>query len=234
MSSLNKVRLPDGTELNISEWLHWPLYSSVDIGATDSIQLDAFSYVVGNQVPRSPNAPAARLATRLDTNLVRARKMNQDEALVVFAITWELFGYDGTTDPNSPSQPMAATPLVDPVDLRTLQRDLLVELKVGANIKKPQVGIPFEYIGQGIGRAEYVSGDAASVATGSGGYPTPQNQRVLNLPVYIGGFGESAKPGNSMTFFLRVRTPNGASTLPALKQDYAMRWWLDGLKKRPA
>lgn len=228
MSSLNKVRLPDGTELAISEWLHWPLYSTVEFAAGSPVRLDAFTYVRGNRVPSS--GIAGRNARRSDTNLVRAAKMNQDEALVVFSITYELFGLSDTEDVGGNT--IAPAPLVDATDLRRLQRDLLVELLVGSGIKKPQIEAPFSWFSSGIGNEVFTSGDHAAIHLGQAGRPTPLNQSKLQLPVYIGGFGENAKPGNSMVFKLRTRSPAGP---PAnLTQNFRLRWWLDGLRKRPA
>jgi hypothetical protein len=232
MSSLNTIRLADGTELQLSEWLHWPLYSVIEFAVSDAISLDAFSYNVGATVPHSGTI-AARQATEADTNQVRAGKMNQDEAQVVFAITYEVFGLTTAVSNDSPSLPLAPEPLTSANVLRLLQLGLIVELKVGANIKKPQIGVPFSYIGQGIGQSMYASGDFVALHIGQGGCPTPLNQRKLNLPVYIGGFGQNAKPGNAMAFFLRTRTPNGAVTTNN-EQSIRLRWWLDGLKKRPA
>ena len=233
MSSLNTIRLPDGTELQLSEWLHWPLYSTIEFATTDAISLDAFSYVVGNTVPRTTTI-AARIADEADTNMVRARSMNQDEAQVVFAITYENFGTTSIAA-DSPPNLVAPLPLVGATALRSLQLFCIVELKVGANIKKPQVGVPFSYIGQGLGQWLYGSGDAPDFHIGYGGDPVPRNQKLLNLPIYIGGFGENAKPGNSMNFFLRFRNPNAAiSGESILIQSIRQRWWLDGLKKRPA
>lgn len=234
MSSLNTIRLPDGRELQISEWLHWPLYSTVEFDLSDSISLDAFSYIVGNIVPHS-TAVAARQADEADTNQVRRRQMNQDEAQVVFAITYELFSLDSLNTSDSPALPVAPEPLVGANVLRRLQFGLIIDLKVGANIKKPQVGVPFPWIGQGIGQSTYTSGDFNDVHIATGGVATPLNQRKLNLPVYIGGFGENARPGNSMSFFLRTRTPSGPiAGAGAPIQQIRLRWWLDGLKKRPA
>lgn len=234
MSSLNKIRLPDGQELAISEWLHWPLYSTIEFRGSDAVNLDAFSYSEGAVVPHS-NALAARQATKSDTNMVRPGKINQDEAQVVFAITYEVFGLTSVVS-QSPAGLVAPLPTVSANALRSLQSALVVELKVGANIKKPQVGVPFAFIGQGVGPTMYASGDLTNLHTATGGCPTPRNQRQLNLPVYIGGFGENAKPGNSMAFFLRTRSPSGPplSAGDDIQQDFRLRWYLDGLKKRPA
>ena len=229
MSSLNNIRMPDGTELNLSEWLHWPLYSTIEIGATDALRLEAFSYVRGSSVPRTASL-AVRQATDSDTNMVRRRKMNQDEALVVFAVTYEAFGLEDEVTPASPSLVAAPAPLVSGTTLRSLQRDTVAELLVGAGIKKPQVEVPFSYIGQSIGQSMSSSGDFASISVGTAGCAIPSNQRKLELPVYIGGFGENARPGNTMKFSLRHRSQGALSLGASLR----IRWWLDGLRKRPA
>ena len=119
MSSLNQIRLPDGTELNLSEWLHWPLYSTIEVGRADALRLEAFSYIRGGTVPRTTTL-VARQATDADTNQVRKRKMNQDEALVVFAITYELFSLNTQTG-GSPAGPIAPFPLVGAVNFRNFQ-----------------------------------------------------------------------------------------------------------------
>lgn len=228
--AFNEVKLPDGTVLNLSEWLHWPLYSTIEFAAADAINLDAFSYNPGKPVPSTPGI-ARRTSTRRDTNLDRSRTMNQDEAIVIFAITYENFGLTTVEDGASPPNPVAPAPLMDATDLRRMQRDLYVALKVGAGIKKPQVEAPFSWFGQSIAPVVGVSGDLASIHLGTAGEPTPQNQATLNLPVYIGGFGQNAVPGNSMVFVLNVWSVNGP--IGGMQQNISQRWWLDGLRRRP-
>jgi hypothetical protein len=234
MSSLNKVRLPGGVELNISEWLHWPVYSLVDFNLADAINLDAFTYTKGQNVPRTPTV-AARTSTLNDTNQVRKAKMNQDEALVVFAITYELFASSGATE-GSPPAAVAPAPLFSGSNVRRLQGECTVELIVGEGIKKPQVESPLAWIGQGPGPGLSATAQTTS-QFGTGGKPTPLNQRRLNLPVFIGGTGQNAAPGNSRRFVLTFRSNYGAvgssSGYQAMDQSGSIRFWLDGLKKRP-
>lgn len=230
MSSFNTIRLPDGTNLSISEWLHWPLYSTVEIGAGDGINVDAFSYARGQTVAKTSSI-TQRTANDMDTNVLRRKKMGQDEALVVMSITYEIFGLADLNSEGSPSIPESPAPLYNPADLARLQRDCVVDLVVGANIKKPQVGVPFSYVPQSVGTTSFVSGDLASAAYATGGYPSPLNQRQLMLPVYIGGHGQNAMPGNSMHFKLRFTAPGGA--ISDMNQNARIRFWLDGLKKRP-
>jgi hypothetical protein len=228
MSSFNQIALADGTVLEMSEWLHWPVYTTVEIGANDKVNLAGYSYVVGNIVPHTSSL-ANRQATRLDTNLVRKNMMNQDEALIVMSFAHENFALTSSSIASPPAL-VAAQPLVAGQTLRELQVSTVVELMVGAGIKKPQVGVPYAYLGQGIGAKLFAAGDIAALAAGTAGEITTRNMQQLGLPVYIGGFGENAKPGNAMWFRLKIRS----SSVLALDQNIRQRWWLNGLKKRPA
>lgn len=229
MSSFNQIALADGTVLEASEWLHWPVYTVVEIGQADKVNLAGFSYVVGDIVPHTANV-AARQATRLDTNLVRKNKMNQDEAIIVMSFAHENFALTSHTI-NSPPAIVAGQPVVDGESLRALQTQTVIELMVGAGIKKPQVGVPYAYLGAGLGAKMFASGDLAALSAATAGEVTPRNMRQLGLPVYIGGFGENAQPGNSMWFRLKIRS---SAALSHVNQDIRQRWWLNGLKKRPA
>jgi hypothetical protein len=229
MSSFNQIALADGTVLEASEWLHWPVYTSVEIGQADRVNLASFSYVVGGIVTHTSSI-ANRQATKLDTNLVRKNKMNQDEALIVMSFAHENFALTDHTI-QSPPATVAGAPVLDAVSLRALQAQLVIELMVGAGIKKPQVGVPYSYLGQSLGTRMQASGDLAAFHGGTSGEITIRNMRQLGLPVYIGGFGENARPGNSMWFRLKIRS---SSALSNVNQDLRQRWWLNGLKKRPA
>lgn len=233
MSSLNKVRLRDGTEVAIAEWLHQPRYSVCEFTSTSAVSLYLFNYVRGQ--PVSHIGTTARNATDMDTNMVKRKSMNMDEALIVMAITYEVFSLTDQT--NGSGQTVALTPMISSVNLRRLQFQGLFELYVGANIKKPQFQCPFEWVRQSIGTPAWVSGDAGNIVTrtdyGTGGEISAKNQELLKLPIYIGGFGQQARPGNSMFFQGKFSNPvTGAFT--GLTQDVQLRFHLDGLGKRPA
>lgn len=243
MSSLNKIRLEDGTELSVAEWLHQPVFSGMAIDHAQGIDLNAFNYVVGQPISAN-GASLRRNATESDTNIVRKRAMNQDEALIVFSITYEVFGASEAGADLSPTPSLEGygeAPSVTAENLRRLQRDCMVELYVGAGIKKPQVQVPFSWIHQSIGSPSWMSSYTGVVdgssnlserSYGTGGVVSARNQELLKLPVYIGGFGENARPGNMMTFYLRFFSPNGV--VKSLDQTLYINWHLDGLKKRPA
>lgn len=227
MSSLNQVRLSDGTVVEVSEWLHWPLYSTADFGSADGVNVTLFSYVVGQLVART-GTPAARTATERDTNMVRKGKMNQDEAFIVMSIFWEPFGLsDDTSDPAEATAPLMSAP-----NLRRLQTQLTYELVIGAGTKKADIELPFSAVPQGVGPRYMVAGDSAGTNVGTASECDPGAQYLLNLPVPIGGTGERAMPGNSRAFKLRVRSFTGA--VDGLTQNFSGRFWLDGLRERPA
>jgi len=232
MSSLNKVRLADGREFAISEVYHQPRFSTVELAAADSVNLRSFNYTPGQPVSRTPGI-ASRIATERDTNMIKRKAMNQDESLVVCAITFEVFGLSSASDSSGDS--IALAPMLSGTDLRRLQTQGIFALRVGAGIKKPQYDVPFAWLSQSVGMESYASDSGATsthVDYGTAGEMSARNQEVLQLPIYIGGFGEHARPGNSMYFEGRFYNPLGAFT--GLRQNVRIVFYLDGLSKRPA
>ena len=235
--AIKEIRLPDGRNVVIDEWLHWPLYSTIEFAKDAGVQLRAFSYVRGQRVPS--NGLPTRLATQLDTNMSQRQMMSYDESFVMYAITYEAFAI-GTagreTDPvtvpcGDPAVDItvASNPALQGANLRRLQRDLEIELILGAGQTKPQLRYTFSYLPQSIG-AEAYSNDAPSatntVSYGTAGAIKPANQRRLELPINI----ESERQ-----MYLKVFSPFGkvGGTSPDLTQDIRLRFWLDGMKRRP-
>lgn len=231
MSSLNKIRFADGREFSISEVYHQPRYSTVEIGATDPVNLFSFSYVPGQPVSKTASI-TSRNATERDTNMVRPGAMNQDEALAIQAITFEAYGLDSESD-NS-GNTIAAAPMLSGIDLRRLQRDIVFELRVGG-LNKPMYQIPFVWLCQSMAAEAFVS-DTGSTTTrleyGTAGEVSAMNQEALELPIYAGGWGIHARPGNSMLLKGKLFCPSGAIT--GLRQNVRLVVVLDGLSKRPA
>lgn len=232
MSSLNKVRLADGREFSISEVYHQPRYSTVEQAAADAVNLFAFNYTPGQRVSHSQTL-ASRVATERDTNMTKKKAMNQDESLIVRAITFEVFGLDSEVDGSG--NVIAAAPMLSGTDLRRLQTQAVFELYVGAGIKKPMYQVPFAWVSQSMG-IESAASPAGATATrleyGTAGEMSAANQEMLALPIYIGGFGEHARPGNSMFFQAKFFSPTGA--IVGLRQNVRLLFVLDGLAKRPA
>jgi len=227
---MSTIRLDNGWELNASEWLHQPRYSTTEFASTASVQQTLFSYVVGGKV--SSTGLPTRSATELDTNIVKRKGMAQDEAMIVFAITFDIYGLSNAADYGGAN--FAATvPEYSAINLRRLQRNLVFELLVGADITKPMVGVPFGEIAQSMGPVGFASGIAAgsTLDQGTSGRVTGKNQRTFQLPIYIGGYGQNAEVGNSMKYQVNLRNPDGP--VSGLTQDTRIRVVLDGLSMVP-
>jgi hypothetical protein len=240
--AIERITLPNGEVYSLNEWIHWPQFSTFEaqggIGAaTDplglgngiSVNADLFTYQVSQQVPRF-GAIAPRSATTSDTNQVVGSRMNYDEAFLCYSVTYEIFALDsGTEMPTIAGHFQSAEPAFIGTNLRRLQRDCIFELRLGAGISKPQIRAPFSYYGQGIGATAFGPGDALAAPPstinmdyGTGGGISPRNQRAYVLPVYI---------ANDTVMKGKFWSPDGQ--IAGVSQSYRMRWYLDGLKKRP-
>lgn len=225
--ALKSIRLPDGRDITIDEWLHWPLFSTIEFGPGISINLTAFSYVQGQRVPRQGTLPTAqRTATASDTNQVAKTRMNHDEAFLAYAITYEMWGLTDAYADVGETVLQAPAPAMLAQNLRRLQRDLVIELKIGAGVDKPQFRAPFSWIDQGPGAPAYGSGDqpTAGVAVGYGtaGAISPASQRQWKLPIYI-----------ASDRVMKLTTKSAFGAITDQSQAVRLRWYLDGLKRRP-
>lgn len=226
--AIKKVHLPDGSEVVIDEWLHWPQFSTIEFGAGVALNLRAFTYVQGQNVPQQGAVPGGpRTATEADTNQVSRTRMNHDEAYLAYSISYEHFALeDAFLDPPADTILAAPAPVLLSQNLHRLQRDVVVELIIGAGIRKPQFRSPFAWIGQSVGAPAWTSGDAVAAGVqfsyGTAGEMTAKNQRRWNLPIFI---------QSDRVMFLQVRSEQGA--IADLTQAVRLRWYLDGLKRRP-
>lgn len=222
--AIRSIQLPDGRTIEIDEWLHWPTFSVIEFDAGAKVNLRAFSYVVGN--PIASQGVAGRTATESDTNQVVKQQTNYDESILVYDVTYECFALsDAEFESEQVTTVLAPAPITLSTNLHRMQRDLMVELYVGAKQTKPQFRAPFSFIGQAVGAPAWGPGGSPgtgfNISYGTGGYPTPENARRLELPVYI----ESAQ-----IFYLKVYS-NVA--IADLTQDIQLKFYLDGLKRRP-
>lgn len=222
--AVERFRLPNGDVVVFDEWLQWPIFSVIEFAAAGGVDLRAFSYVRGQRVPAQ--GIAARNATETDTNQIAKARMNWDESYRLFSVTYEIFGLTNETLSNSPSLLVAQAPGFSAANLRRLQRDLMVEFYVGADIEKPQMRAPFSYIHQGVGPVAYPNGDApgAGIAfsQGTGGYVAWSSQRRFAFPIKVGG-----------DRVMYLRTFSAPGTMADLTQSVRLRWYLDGVRRRP-
>ena len=225
--ALNTIRLPNGETITIDEWLHWPIFSTIEFGPNIALNLSAFTYVQGQRVPRQGTLPVGqRNATVADTNMVARTRMNQDEAFLAYSITYEHYALTAAYADEDETVLQAPAPAVLAQNLRRLQRDVVVSFKIGAGIDKPQFRAPMSWIDQGPGAPAYTSGDqpSAGVAVGYGtaGPISPRSQRQWKLPIYI---------ASDRVMRLEVKSAFGA--MVDQTQAIRLRWYLDGLKRRP-
>lgn len=225
--ALNNIRLPNGETIVIDEWLHWPLFSTIEFGAGIAVNMRAFTYVQGQRIPQQGTIPGGtRTATPVDTNQVARTRMNHDEAFLAYSVTYEHFALSNATTGPGGAVLQSPAPMLSAQNLRRLQRDIVVELKIGAGIDKPQVRSPLSWIDQGVGAPAFGSGDqvTAGVAIGYGtaGPISPRSQRQWKLPIYI---------ASDRVMSLTIKSAFGAITDQT--QSVRMRWYLDGLKRRP-
>jgi hypothetical protein len=242
--AIRSVRIGD-QEFALDEWSHWPLYTTVEAArsttaAPVSVSLRGFSYIVGQTVPKAGNLPQ-RTATVADTNQATRARINRDEAYICFAMTYEVFALEtfdgsgnGTNDSDYTVAPLdqeTAQPMLTGTNLRMMQMQLMLELFLGANITKPMAQAPLSWYGQSAGTWVSGSGDAVAISNGAAaainlnygtaGMLSADNQRRWILPVEI----------NSDTpMYSKLSSPLGVLDVD---QDWRMRQYLDGLKRRP-
>lgn len=225
MAAFKQIRLPDGQEIIIDEWLHEPLYSTIEFAAGVIINLRAFTYIQGQRVPSQ--GLAARTATESDTNITTRTRFNHDQAFLAYSLTWESFALSDSPA-IGPITTTAPAPALSGLNLRVLQREVVAELLLGAGIDKPQARAPFSWYGQGVGAPAWTAGDSGGVATlavdyGTGGRISPKTQRSWKLPIFI-------HSDRVMTARIRSFRPAGDA---AFDQDARLRLYIDGLKRRP-
>lgn len=234
MASPKQIRLPDGSIIEIDEWLTWPAFSAFEASKLASLDVRLFSYVVGNRLPQAGAVVTGpRSATITDTNWQSGSRVNHDEAYIWYSMTYEHFALENNEPfENAPPDLQATSPIFRSTNLRLLQRDALLQLFVGADIAKPQAIAPLSYYGQGIGASAYGSGDSLLISQGAataleleygtGGVVSPRNQRQWALPIYV---------HSDRVCYVTMETPGGQ--VDGLDQDYLFRVTLDGLKRRP-
>lgn len=238
--AIEKIQLPNGQTVEISEWLHWPLFSTCEgaggvnpvaplgLGDGASINLSLFTYTIGQQVPVTAGV-TPRMANESDTNQTVSARMNYDEAFICFSVTYEPFALTGSTPIlQLPDNTDGVSPALTGTNLRRLQRDTMFELTVGAKISKPQIRAPLAYFGQGVGAVAYGPGDALvsppatiNMDYGTAGPVSPRNQRAYNLPVFIQS--DRVMKG-------KFHSTNGP--IIGLSQSWRLRFILDGIKRR--
>jgi len=230
--AIETIRLPDGSQIVLDEWISIPRYSTIEFADVD-VNMRAFTYVVGANIPQQGTIPGGgRTSTETDTNQTTRTRLNRDQAFLAYSLTYELFSLEAAYVGDSPTLGIAApVPVISANNLRRMQRDIVMSLVIGANIDKPQARFPFSWVGQGPGAVAFpstgVTGTNVALNYGTGGgTPSPKNQRSWRLPVYI---------APDRVFYVEIkseRSPRDA-TAPLWTQAVRMRLYIDGLNRRP-
>lgn len=192
LNQITTLRMPDGSEVAFVDWTDKPLWSTIDFlsGWTDT-EVDAFTYVAGDQVPSTVNATATRTSTERDTNVSTPASMASTEEMLVYAIKPEIL--ETRTDDNTPTDLTSiffqegGQPIPRSNRLAVLDFFLLLRLVVSQKIE--QSG-PLAYFNTGFGVFSGGTRNQAATAVadrGTPGMPTQEAVRAFVIPTHIGG-----------------------------------------------
>lgn len=238
INQITTMRLPNGTEVAFVDWQDKPLFSSVDLLAnfTDS-EVDAFTYVVGDEVPATVNAGAARrLASENDTSVSTPSSMASTEEMLVYAIKPEVMESELQTpgDPTTFAFTESGQPAPRTNRLAILDFFLVLRLIVSQKIEQ---SAPLAYFNTGFGAFAGAGANQAATAVanrGSLGFPTQEAVRSFVIPIHIGG---QEKYRVTLLNARGAAVPSGQdeATPPVSNDDimHTIRIHLDGLYKRP-
>ena len=238
MNQITTMRLPDGAEVAFVDWSDKPLWSSVDLlsGFTDT-EVNAFTYVVGDEVPATVNATVRRIASDRDTNVSTPGSMASTEEMLVYAIKPE-YNESRTADGN-PTELDVLTyqqqgqPIPRSNRLAILQDQLILQLEVSQKIEH---SAPLGYYNTGFGVLTSMQSTNATALSsrGTAGLPSQEAVRSLGIPVHIGG---QEKYRVALVNAAAAAVPSGQNEATPPVNDaqivHTVRVYLDGLYKRP-
>ena len=223
----NAIRLTNGETIVLDEWIHWPVYSTIEFQQRTKVDLYAFLYTEGTTVPKNGTL-ANRTSTLADTNTNAKGRTNQDEQLVIFSIVPEIFGISAASSnpqvDNGVAPVAAPVPFVSSHNMRLLETELLVEFYVGAKITKPQVRAPLGLLPSSVDAYLHSTvnyGNSNALDIGTNGPVSACSQWRYELPIMV----ESDR-------LIKLRTFSPTALL-GLNQNIRIRWYLDSLKRRP-
>jgi hypothetical protein len=226
MASVDSVRLASGQIFDITDFGHYPLWSTFAgiMAGMPSEGVWAFNYTTGQTIPGTN-----RRANELDTNLSSANQgLGYAEEMMVYSITLELPQRPGFQDPDEQEQP-------DDLLLHDMQ--ILVERSLFQFFVTRKVyseGVMTRYpFGGGLWAATNIN-NAELV---NNGFPVAGAQRPLALPIHL----MSEEPFYALLRFF----PDSGPLLNTFQEEtpgdpesrvevgYDIRCWLDGIRRRP-
>jgi len=249
-SQITQIRLPSGKLVAIVDWTDRPLFSTIDLlsGFIDN-EIDAFTYIVSDQVASSQNITTRRIASERDTNISTPGGMASTEEILIYNIKVEpnqFLANSGTPGDASlwsmRGVANAGSPQPEAQNLAILGWFSLLRLEISQKIYA-EAGL--NYFSTGFGPYTAASLQGATPVVGGGkmlatlGFPSAEAVRSFVIPHHIGGqekyrvtltlpnttFGAD---GNGVNF-----TSMAAPVVTAPQTVISLRILLEGLYKRP-
>lgn len=236
MNTFATFRLPDGSTIELVDWVDKPLFSTGEMlsGFSDA-SLELFTYEVGAEVSSTQNITSRRQSTENDTNMQAAGSMTSSEEMLVYSIKPEFFEFTITgTDATAAVASAPGQPMMRPSVLKQLHADLILRLRV---TQKAYVEAGLGYFNTGFGvlaAGGHTSGalaDANVRTYASQGNPTSEAVRAFAMPHHIGGTEKyQVELRNYAGDVITFRDEAGAAMDEALVRA---RIYMDGMRKRP-
>lgn len=238
MDTITQVRLPDGTNLTLGDWVDKPVFSTVDFltGFSDPV-LEAFGYNVGDVIPTSSNATVKRTSSERDTNIAAAGGNVSTEELLVYALKpefWELQNAGGTpTDMTSADLRLPGQPVMRPTTLGPFSVWMNLRFKISEKVYA-DAGVQYFNSGFGIfGMGALIPTNAAANGRtyANQGWPGQDAVRSFAVPHHVGGTEKyTVEWRNWQSRPITFTDENQNQITGGVVQ---VRTYLDGMRKRP-
>lgn len=240
METITQFRLPDGEVVRLVDWVDKPVYSTLELltGFSDQ-RIDAFTYNQGEPVPATGNATVRRTSTLVDTNVDVGGAAASTEELLVYAIKPEFCELQNSPDTPTDMSTAAIRSRGQPMPrgniLQTLNCALVLRFIISQKVYA-EAGLG--YFNTGFGPMVNsmlvpVTAAAAGQSYATAGLPSQEAVRTFAVPHHVGGTEkyrlELQNPsGQTINLRTEAATPGDVTGLV-----YRIRFYLDGMRKRP-
>lgn len=238
MDTIVNVRLPDGTELTLGDWVDKPVFSTIDFltGFQDPV-LEAFGYNVGDPVPATSNATVRRTSSERDTNIAAAGGNVSTEELLVYALKPEFFelqnSAQATTDMTTATTRLPGQPVPRPTTLGPFAVWMNLRLKISEKVYA-DAGVQYYNAGFGIfGMGSLIPTNAAVTGRtyANQGWPGQDAVRSFAVPHHIGGTEKYTVEWRNWDQRVIVLADEAQAAITGGVMQ--IRTYLDGMRKRP-
>lgn len=219
------IRLPDGSAIQLSDWIDDKLYSTVQLTSGQTTPVEAFSAGRSQAIPGG-----TRTSTRVDTNVPRAGDggLPKDWEMLIYGIGVKMVRVmRPATGAQQPQLADGSGALSDPPTLRSLFNfDRVTFLAFEYNSKVYTAGVAQDYP-QGHGYSVFSTNPSFELA--QFGVPSPRDRNALVLPIHMRenlGYKMVFQPEGSITINQAASDGSTALTFADVKV------YLYGLIKR--